>query len=123
MKHYRLWFYFKKSLKKIRKYFCSLKSSVIFETSNKQKDRKMKTFSTAQAKEDIREKFNTVSFRKFGNAFRKHIDNQFKAEFNLKCNGGQVCEDFTWSELASYIIGDGSYSVNESQYKGFMSEF
>ena len=68
-------------------------------------------------KNEISKKFNEVSFRKFGNAFRKHIDEFFKAEY------ANVGNSYTWSEKASYIIGDGDYFVNEEQFKNFMNEF
>ena len=83
----------------------------------------MKTYNEYEAKENIREIFNTVSFRKFGNAFRKHIDKFFKAEYNLASVGGMITADFVWSDVASYIIGDGSYSLTEEQYNNFMNEF
>ena len=76
-----------------------------------------------EMKDQICKKFNDVSFRKFGNAFRKTIDTTFKAEYNLKSVGGQVDKSFSWFELASYIIGDGSYSVTEEQFYNFMNEF
>ena len=68
-------------------------------------------------KEQICKVFNEVGFRKFGNAFRKHIDPFFKAEYNLP-----YYKNITWNELASYIIGDGNYSVTEEQYKNFIKE-
>jgi len=60
-----------------------------------------------------------VSFRKFGNAFRKNIDSFFKAEYNTAAVGGWVSASFPWSEVASYIVGDQSYSMNTKQYKNF----
>lgn len=75
------------------------------------------------AKKEITRIFNEVSFQKFGNAFRKHIDPFFAREFHLKSRGGQVCKTFTWQELASYIIGDGDYNVTEDQFNAFMKEF
>ena len=83
----------------------------------------MTEFRESIAKEEICKKFNEVSFRKFGNAFRKHIDEYFKAEYNLKSNGGRVYNNFPWSEAAWYIICDGDYALTEEQYEGFMSEF
>lgn len=83
----------------------------------------MTTYNELEAKENITEIFETVSFRKFGNAFRKHIDKFFKAEYNLASVGGMVTADFVWSDVASYIISDGSYSVTEEQYKNFMKNF
>jgi len=75
-----------------------------------------------EMKENILRVFNEVSFRKFGNAFRKTINPYFKSENHLKSRGGIVGGNFTFQEFASYVIGDGSYSVNESQYEAFMKE-
>lgn len=82
----------------------------------------MTKFYEHQAKETICKMMDEVSFRKFGNAFRKHVDPQFSAFYNMKADGGQVCDTFLWSELASYIIGDGCYSVTEEQFNGFMAQ-
>ena len=79
--------------------------------------------TTAQMKQEISKKFNEVSFRKFGNAFRKHIDECFNGEYHSIKNGGNVGNGYTWSEKASYIIGDGAYFVNEEEFKNFMNEF
>lgn len=99
-----------------------IKSIVVYlNMSNKQND--IKTFNESVAKSEISEIFNRVSFRKFGNAFRKHINEHFKAEYNLKSDGGLVCASFIWSDVASYIIGDGSYGLTEKQHNGFMKEF
>jgi hypothetical protein len=67
----------------------------------------------------ICEIMDLVSFRKFGNAFRKNIDPFFKAEYNLKSVGGLVADSFPWSEVASYIIGDSNYSMTTEQYINF----
>lgn len=72
------------------------------------------------AKDNISEIYNNVSFRKFGNAFRKNIDSNFSQEYNLE---SVVSLSISWKELSSYIIGDGSYSVNEEQYKNFINNF
>jgi hypothetical protein len=69
-------------------------------------------------KEEISNIFNTVSFRKFGNAFRKHIDYTFKKEYHE-----EVLNGMRWSEYASYIIGDGNYTVTEEQFNEFIKEF
>lgn len=74
-------------------------------------------------KEKISEIFNKVSFRKFGNAFRKHIDPNFRRDYNEKAVGGAVGKNLTWEELAGYKIGDGNYSVTQEQFENFMSEF
>jgi len=71
------------------------------------------------AKENISEIFNHISFRKFGNEFRKHIMPSFTQEFNSE----RLTANYRWSELASYIIGDGSYYVNEEQYENFIKKF
>ena len=71
------------------------------------------------AKDNIREIMNRVPFRKFGNEFRKHIDPQFSQEFNIE----RVNTGITWSELASYIIGDGDFTVDKRQYESFISAF
>ena len=82
----------------------------------------MTTFNESQAKETINNIMLEVSFRKFGNAFRKHINPRFSSYYNMKADGGQVCDTLLWSELASYIIGDGAYSVTEEQFNGFVSQ-
>jgi hypothetical protein len=71
------------------------------------------------AKQNILRIMNNVSFRKFGNEFRKHIDKYFTQEMNIE----QLNKGMSWSELASYIIGDGNYSVNENQYNSFVNNF
>lgn len=67
----------------------------------------------------VSEIMNEISFRKFGNAFRKHICKFFKAEYNLKSVGGLVSDTFPWSENASYIIGDENYHMTTEQYINF----
>jgi hypothetical protein len=83
----------------------------------------MNEFNSCKAKHVISQICLIVSFRKFGNAFRKHINPNFTREANLKSNGGRVCASFTWEDAASYIIGDGSYTITENEYKSFLSEF
>jgi len=65
--------------------------------------------------------FSKVSFRKFGNEFRKHIDKYFSSEYNierLRSSG------MTFQELASYIIGDGSYYIeSEQDFRNFAKAF
>lgn len=68
-------------------------------------------------KDEICNVMNQVSFRTFGNAFRKTIDANFKAECHLP-----YFKNITWSELAGYIIGDGNYYVTMEQYEAFMKE-
>ncbi len=77
------------------------------------------TFFEHTAKENISKIMNEVSFRKFGNEFRKHINPYFTQENNIE----RVNTGISWSELASYIIGDGDYSVNEEQYNNFIKAF
>jgi hypothetical protein len=57
--------------------------------------------------------FGKVSFRKFAAQFRKHIDSFFSRE------GHTVDKDRTFEEIASYIIGDGSYEITEEQFRKF----
>ena len=80
-------------------------------------------FNESVAKDEIRRIFDEVSFRRFGNAFRRHINPHFSQDGNL--SGGQIGgrQGMTWSELASFIIGDGDYSITEQQFNNFMDEF
>lgn len=71
------------------------------------------------AKENISKILNNVSFRKFGNEFRKHIMPSFTQEFNAD----RLTANYRWSEYASYIIGDGSYYVTEDEYNNFIKAF
>jgi hypothetical protein len=73
-----------------------------------------------EMKEQISIAFDSVNFRKFGNAFRKSINPYFKRECHLKSVGGIIDKHFTFEDYASYIIGDGLYDVNEEQFKKFM---
>ena len=73
-----------------------------------------------EIKDQICKVFNQVSFRKFAHAFRKSIAPWFSREHNLKSNGGRVDAYFTFEEHASYVIGDGSYSVTEEEFNHFM---
>jgi polyhydroxyalkanoate synthesis regulator phasin len=67
----------------------------------------------------IRKAFNSVSFRKFGNAYRKHIDPYF-----TQSNRGQgrINKGMTWQELAGYIIGDDVNLATEEQFRAFAQE-
>ena len=76
-------------------------------------------YNEYDAKNEISRILNEVGLRKFGNAFRKHIDPSFKQEMHV----GYYPSNMRWSEMASYIIGDGSYSVTEVQFNAFMKEF
>lgn len=71
-------------------------------------------------KDQICEVFNQVSFRKFAHAFRKSIDPWFSRKSNLKKYGGLIDANYTFQEHASYMIGDGSYTVTEEQFNHFM---
>jgi hypothetical protein len=71
------------------------------------------------AKENITEIFNNVSFRKFGNEFRKHI----MPGFTQENNSSRLTPNYRWSDFASYIIGDGSYYVTEDEYNNFIKNF
>ena len=73
-----------------------------------------------EMKQEISEAFDQVSFRKFAHAFRKAIAPWFSRENNLKSNGGCVDANFTFEEHASYVIGDGSYSVTKEEFDNFM---
>jgi len=79
-------------------------------------------FIDDKGKDNILQIMNNVSFKKFGNEFRKHIDPYFKQEMNLeRVNSSKT--GMSWSELASYIIGDGSYNLEQEQYENFIKEF
>ena len=62
--------------------------------------------------------FNEMSFRKFGDLYRKHIDSFFSKE-NYQ-NG--LAKNFTWEEKAGYVIGDNSYEGMGDKYKAFAKE-
>lgn len=70
----------------------------------------------------IRKAMGDFSFRKFGNAYRKHIDPYFKQEYNTEAVGGRVSKTFKWSDLASYIIGDSSNIATEEQFRAFAKQ-
>lgn len=72
-------------------------------------------YTESQMKEQISKMYDEVSLRKFGNAFRKHIDKHFSKSMNQESLRGM-----SWGELSSYIIGDGSYSVTQTQFRNFM---
>lgn len=71
------------------------------------------------ARENINKIFGKVSFKKFGNEFRKNINPYFTKEDNSH----RLTKSFRWSDFASYIIGDGSYAINEEQYNNFIKNF
>jgi hypothetical protein len=76
-------------------------------------------FQEDMAKENIEKIFNNVSFRKFGNEFRKHVSPGFTQENNAD----RLTANYRWSEFAGYIIGDGSYYVTEEEYNNFIKNF
>jgi hypothetical protein len=66
----------------------------------------------------VQDAFSKVSFRKFGDAYRKNIDKGFKAERYAK----NFRRGYTFQEHASYIIGDGSFYVNEDEFRSFAKD-
>ena len=70
-------------------------------------------------KDVILNTFNTVSFRKFGNVYRKHIDKYF----TRKSNHAHLGSGMSWEEQAGYIIMDGNYTITKKQFINFMKEF
>ena len=71
----------------------------------------------------IRDAMSKVSFRKFGNAYRKHIDPSFARKNNETRDGGAVGKNgMGWQELAGYIIGDGRELATEEQFRAFAKE-
>ena len=71
----------------------------------------------------IRDAMSKVSFRKFGNAYRKHINPNFTRANNESRAEGMVGKNgMSWQELAGYIIGDGSQLATEEQFRAFAKE-
>ena len=72
----------------------------------------------------IRKAFNSFSLRKFGNAYRKHIDPYFTRANNEARNGGNVGgkNGMTWEELAGYIISDDTNLATEEQFSAFAKD-
>jgi hypothetical protein len=56
---------------------------------------------------------NEMNFRKFGDLYRKHID----PFFSRANNEDRLTRNFSWRELADYIIADTSYDYAESDAK------
>jgi len=66
----------------------------------------------------VQDAFSKLSFRKFGDIYRKNIDKNFSSERNQIClTGGR-----TWQDFASYIIWDGSFDVEENEFRGFAKD-
>lgn len=71
-------------------------------------------------KEQIGKAFDEMSFRKFGDLYRKHIDPYFSRANNEKSVGGSVDKGLTWKDLASYVIGDKAASdYTEAGFRAF----
>lgn len=72
----------------------------------------------------IKKAFDSVSFRKFGDAYRRHIDANFKQTNNETRVGGVIGgkKGMSWNELAGYIIGDGQNLATEEQFRAFAKE-
>ena len=73
--------------------------------------------------EKISEALGSMNFRKFGNLYRKHIDPYFSRASIEKSQGGSVDKNFSFRELAGYIIGDASPSYfEEASFRAFAKE-
>jgi len=73
--------------------------------------------------EKISEALGSMNFRKFGNLYRKHINPYFSREANEKSQGGRVGKNFSFRELAGYIIGDANPSYfEEAPFRAFAKE-
>ena len=74
-------------------------------------------------KQELLKAMNNMSFRKFGNLYRKHIDPYFSRASNEKSVGGYVGKDMTFEELAGYIIGDSNPDTfEEKDFRAFAKE-
>ena len=66
---------------------------------------------------------NEMNFRKFGNLYRKHIDPFFSRANNEKSIGGILDKNYSFRELAGYIIGDSASSdFKEADFRAFAKE-
>ena len=65
----------------------------------------------------ILDAFDKFTFRKFGDAYRKNINNYFSAENNSTF----LKKGYTWKDKASYIVAD-SYYNNENEFRGFAKD-
>jgi hypothetical protein len=73
--------------------------------------------------EQILKALNEMNFRKFGNLYRKHIDSNFSRANNEKSVGGLLDKNYSFKELAGYIIGDAaSSSFKEADFRAFAKE-
>lgn len=68
-------------------------------------------------KAKISETYRNVPFRTFASSFRKHIDSTFKA------SSKELKKGRTFNDLASYMISDGGYYINEDMYRAFAKDF
>ncbi len=101
-----------------------------FQTIRALKDYNRKTNPYISANDGLKEHYmkkiigkiySEVPFRKFANAFRKHIYKYFTAERYKESLRGR---GKTFQELASYIIGDGGYDIkSENDFLNFAKEF
>lgn len=74
----------------------------------------------AYIQQELLKAMDNMSFRKFGDLYRKHIDPYFKRSMNEKSVGGKVGKGFTWEENAAYRIGDAlSSSFEGSSFRAF----
>jgi len=74
-------------------------------------------------KQELLKSMNNMSFRKFGNLYRKHIDPDFSRASNEKSVGGSVSKDMPFEELAGYIIGDSNPDTfEEKDFRAFAKE-
>ena len=74
-------------------------------------------------KEKLSEALGSMSFRKFGNLYRKHIDPYFSRANNEKSIGGVVDNNFRFEDLATYIIGDSNPDTfEEVDFRAFAKE-
>jgi hypothetical protein len=68
-------------------------------------------------KANILETYNNVPFRTFASSFRKHIDPTFKA------SSKELKKGRTFKDIASYVISDGGYYIEEDKYRAFAKDF
>ena len=74
-------------------------------------------------KQELLKAMDNMSFRKFGNLYRKHIDSFFSRASNEKSVGGMVDKNFRFRDLATYIIGDSNPDTfEEKDFRAFAKE-